>query len=234
MTFRTKREIAIDALSQAIRAGRYAPGQELRQIQLMEDLNLGSTPVRDAILELLARGVLVQESHKSVRVAELNLERLRNIYHVRELLETEAARLGSARISDDAIDQLDILLQHMHALNRSGDIAGAHQADTKFHKILYEASANPLLIQLIEQVNLTFPGSILWNIPNRIKQSLKEHKLILEAVRNRDPTRAAQAIELHLASGLATLEAHIKSYTKRESKKSNPIEKSASRINYQQ
>lgn len=234
MTFRTKREIAIDALSQAIRAGRYAPGQELRQIQLMEDLNLGSTPVRDAILELLARGVLVQESHKSVRVAELNLERLRNIYHVRELLETEAARLGSARITDDAIDQLDILLQHMHALNRSGDIAGAHQADAKFHKILYEASANPLLIQLIEQVNLTFPGSILWNIPNRIKQSLKEHKLILEAVRNRDPTRAAQAIELHLASGLATLEAHIKSYTKRESKKSHPIEKSGSRINYQQ
>jgi DNA-binding GntR family transcriptional regulator len=101
--FRTKREVAIDTLREAISSGRYVPGQSLRQIKLVQDLGLGSTPVREAVLELLARGVLVQESHRTVRVAELDLDRLRNIYRVRALLETEAARLGTAKITDQAI-----------------------------------------------------------------------------------------------------------------------------------
>src|ERR1700751_4046379 len=66
--FRTKREAAIDTLREAISSGRYVPGQSLRQIQLVQDLGLGSAPVREAVLELLARGVLVQESHRTVRV----------------------------------------------------------------------------------------------------------------------------------------------------------------------
>src|SRR5207245_2058263 len=89
--FRTKREVAIDTLREAISSGRYVSGQSLRQVQLVQDLGLGSTPVREAVLELLGRGVLVQESHRTVRVAELDLNRLRNIYRVRALLETEAA-----------------------------------------------------------------------------------------------------------------------------------------------
>src|SRR5947209_8172654 len=104
--FRTKREVALDSLQNAIRLGRYAPGQPLRQFQLVQDLGVGSTPVREAVLELLARGILVQESHRSVRVADLDLDRLRNIYRVRALLETEAARLGTARISDEALARM--------------------------------------------------------------------------------------------------------------------------------
>src|SRR5258708_39112884 len=103
---RTKRDAVVDTLREAIRSGRYAPGQSLRQVQLVQDLGLSSTPAREAVLELLARGVLVQESHRSVRVAELDLDRLRDIYRVRALLETEAARLGIAKISDDGTEHM--------------------------------------------------------------------------------------------------------------------------------
>ena len=51
--FRTKREVAIDTLREAISSGRYVSGQSLRQVQLVQDLGLGSTPVREAVLELL-------------------------------------------------------------------------------------------------------------------------------------------------------------------------------------
>ena len=129
--FRTKREIALDSLQNAIRLGHYAPGQPLRQFQLVKDLGVGSTPVREAVLELLARGILVQESHRSVRVAELDLDRLRNIYRVRALLETEAARLGTAKISDQAIDGMRLLLKKMIAAKRAGDIEAASRADAR-------------------------------------------------------------------------------------------------------
>src|SRR5438132_14152084 len=141
---RTKREAAIDTLREAIRSGRYAPGQSLRQVQLVQDLGLSSTPAREAVLELLARGVLVQESHRSVRVAELDLDRLRDIYRVRARLEPEAARLGTAKISDQAIDRMRSLLQRMIAAKRAGDIEAASRADLDFRQILYTAAGNPI------------------------------------------------------------------------------------------
>src|SRR5712692_9216892 len=213
--FRTKREVAIDTLREAISSGRYVSGQSLRQIQLVQDLGLGSTPVREAVLELLARGVLVQESHRSVRVAELDLDRLSDIYRVRALLETEAARLGTAKISDAGIELMKELLQRMVEAKRTGDIDGAARADVEFRHMLYAAGGNSILVDLIDQTWNLFPGSILWNIPGRIAQSLKEHRGILDAVRRRDPTAAAYAVENHLLSALAALETHVASFTKR-------------------
>ena len=213
--FRTKREIALDSLQNAIRLGRYAPGQPLRQFQLVQDLGVGSTPVREAVLELLARGILVQESHRSVRVAELDLDRLRNIYRVRALLETEAARLGTAKIADPAIGQMRVLLAKMSEAKRKGDMEAAIGADYDFRGILYAAAENSILVDLIQQTWNLFPGSILWNIPGRVAQSIKEHRVILDAVARHDPTGAAYAIEHHLLSALAALEAHVSSFAKR-------------------
>jgi DNA-binding GntR family transcriptional regulator len=213
--FRTKREVALDSLQNAIRLGHYAPGQPLRQFQLVKDLGVGSTPVREAVLELLARGILVQESHRSVRVAELDLDRLRNIYRVRALLETEAARLGTAKISDRAIEEMRLLVQKMIDAKRAGEIETAIRADLDFRQMLYTAAENPILVDLIQQCWNLFPGSLLWNIPGRIAQSIKEHRVILNAVVRRDPTAAAYSIEHHLLSALAALEAHVSSFAKR-------------------
>jgi DNA-binding GntR family transcriptional regulator len=222
--FRTKREVALDSLQNAIRLGHYAPGQPLRQFQLVKDLGVGSTPVREAVLELLARGILVQESHRSVRVAELDLERLRNIYRVRALLETEAARLGTARISDPAIGEMRVLLQQMIGAKRAGDIEAAMRADLDFRQLLYAAAGNAILVDLVQQSWNLFPGSVLWNIPGRIAQSIKEHRVIMDAVVRRDPTAAAYAIENHLLSALGALEAHVSSFAKRSTeKRAKPI-----------
>src|SRR3989440_5668293 len=221
--FRTKREIALDSLQNAIRLGHYAPGQPLRQFQLVKDLGVGSTPVREAVLELLARGILVQESHRSVRVAELDLDRLRNIYRVRALLETEAARLGTAKISDQTIDGMRLLLKKMIAAKRAGDIEAASRADLDFRQILYTAAGNPILVDLIQQSWNLFPGSVLWNIPGRVAQSIKDHRVILDAVVRRDPTAAAYSIENHLLSALAALEGHVAPFATRSDKRAKPI-----------
>jgi DNA-binding GntR family transcriptional regulator len=220
--FRTKREVALDSLQNAIQLGRYAPGQSLRQFQLVKDLGVGSTPVREAVLDLLARGILVQESHRSVRVAELDLERLRDIYRVRALLETEAARLGTAKITDAAIEEMRALLRQMIAAKRKGDLETANRADRDFRGLLYAAAENAILVDLIQQTWNLFPGSVLWNIAGRVAQSIKEHEVILDAVVRRDPTAAAYSIENHLRTALAALEAHVSSFAKRNGDKRSP------------
>ena len=212
---RTKREFAVSTLREALRAGQYAPGQILKQAQIMEDLGLGSTPTREAILELLARGLLVQESHRSVRVAELDRARLANIYRVRSLLEMEAARLGAARITPDRVAEMKRLLTSMQQAKLSDDLASVAEADLAFHRVLYHASGNPVLLDLIDQLWSSFPGNILWNIPGRTAASLLEHAEILNAVAGRDPSATAFAIEKHLMSGHAALEAHIDAFLAR-------------------
>src|SRR5439155_2959375 len=130
-------------------------------------------------------------------------------------LETEAARLGTAKISDRAIDDMRSLLQKMIAAKRKGDIETAIRADFDFRHILYAAAENSILVDLIRQSWNLFPGSVLWNIPGRIAQSIKEHRRIFDAVRRRDPTAAAYSIENHLLSALAALETHVSSFAKR-------------------
>jgi DNA-binding GntR family transcriptional regulator len=181
-SFRTKRELAIGTLRDAIQSGRYAPGQQLRQTQLMADFGLGSTPVREAVLEFLARGVLVQESHHSVRVAELDLPRLRNVYHVRCLLETEAARLGTAKLSEAGLVAMTAQLRRMEVGMRTGDTTEAARADLEFRRTLYAAADNVILLDFIDQAWLSFPFSILYNLPGRLAQSIREHQQILDAV----------------------------------------------------
>jgi DNA-binding GntR family transcriptional regulator len=94
--FLTKRELAVARVKDAIMLGRYRPGQPLRQVQLMADLDLGATPAREAVLELVAKGLLVHESHRGMRVAALDAERVRYVYSVRALLES-IARGGQYR-----------------------------------------------------------------------------------------------------------------------------------------
>jgi DNA-binding GntR family transcriptional regulator len=209
-SFRTKREIAVATLRDAILSGRYAPGQQLRQAQLVSDLGLGSTPVREAVLELLARGLLVQESHHSVRVADLDLERIRATYRVRALLETEAARLGTANLSSEEAHRLEELCRRMEEAMRQDDLDAVRTADDAFHRTLYEAAGNPVLVSLIEQLWAAFPRYLLWAIPGRVAGSLAEHRGILDAILAGKAEAAAAAVGRHLLAGLAALEAHVK------------------------
>lgn len=213
--FRTKRELALGTLREAIQSGRYAPGQQLSQTRLMSDFGMGSTPVREAVLELLARGVLVQESHHSVRVAELDLPRLRNIYCVRCLLETEATQLGTAKLSEPRLAAMTAQLRRMEAATRDGDPAEAARADLEFRRTLYAAADNPILLDLIDQVWLTFPGSILYGIPGRLAQSVVEHHEILDAVVRRDAATAGLRIRQHLLGALEVLERYVERFTER-------------------
>ncbi|HLI14031.1 MAG TPA: GntR family transcriptional regulator [Alphaproteobacteria bacterium] len=208
-TFRTKREIAIATLRDAIRSGRYPPGQALRQTQLMADLGLGATPVREAVLELLARGMLVQESHHSVRVADLDLARIRHIFQVRALLETEAARLGALNAAPAELRALRDFFNRMQQAKRAGDMQAAGEADGAFHRALYKAAGNEVLMGLIEQLWESFPRYLLWAIPGRIEGSLREHRAILAAVVARDAEDAAAAMNRHLMSSLSVLEAYV-------------------------
>ncbi len=207
--YRTKREIAIAALRDAILSGRYPAGARLEQNRIAAELGLSPTPVREAFRELLARGLLVQKAHHSVRVAEIDLDELRHLYGVRSLLEAEAARLATVAIGDDAVAELTRLHGEMAAGHSAGDGERLQDADAQFHGLLYRGSGNPYLADLIAQLWSSFPRYLLWVVPGRTDCSIAEHAAILDAVARRDPDAAAGAVRRHLQQALAALEANF-------------------------
>jgi DNA-binding GntR family transcriptional regulator len=204
--FRTKREHAVAKVRGAIMDGRYRPGQPLRQVQLMADLDLGATPAREASLELVARGLLVHESHHGIRVATLDGKRVAQVYRVRALLEAEAARLSASRASAAAIAQVRGIMRTMSAACAAGDLRATGDADARFHRTLYEGAGNPVLLTLIEQMWDQFPRYMLWQRPARVHQSIAEHRAIAAAFARRDAAATARAVARHIHNGLAALE----------------------------
>lgn len=205
--FLTKRELAVAKVKDAILLGRYRPGQPLRQVQLMADLDLGATPAREAVLELVAKGLLVHESHRGMRVAGLDAARVRDVYQVRAMLESEAARLSAAAATDAAIDRARRAVQAMKAALAANDLKRLSSVDSRFHQALYENAGNPVLLNLIEQMQEQFPRYMLWRVPGRVRQSIHEHEKILERFALRDSTGTAKAVRQHILNGLDAFDA---------------------------
>ena len=207
---RTKRELAVHKVRGAIMAGRYRPGQALRQSQLMADPGLGATPAREAALELVAKGLLVHESHRGVRVAELEADRVAQVYNVRALLEAEAARLAVLSATDEIIERLSRHARAMEEAVAAGDLARLGIADGRFHHTLCEGAGNPMLLTLIEQMWEQFPRYMLWRRPERVRESLQEHGDIFAAFAGHDAPATARAVRRHILHGLDAFHALLR------------------------
>ena len=209
--FSTKREQAVAKVRDAIMFGRYRPGQSLKQGQLMADLDLGATPAREAALELVAKGLLVHESHRGVRVADLDADRVAHVYGVRALLESEAARLSAAAATEQTIEGVSRHARAMEAAFASNDLKRLGAADSRFHRTLYEAAGNPVLLNLIEQMWNQFPRYVLWQSSERVRQSIHEHGDIAKKFARRDAAATARAVERHILHGLDAFNAILRS-----------------------
>ena len=205
--FLTKRELAVARVKDAIMLGRYRPGQPLRQVQLMADLDLGATPAREAVLELVAKGLL------RPRVAPRNargrarrragapcLQRARTA-------GVEAARLSAGAATDAAIDRARRAVQGMKSALAGKDLKKLSSADGRFHQALYEDADNPILLNLIEQMREQFPRYVLWKSPGRVRQSIQEHERILERFALRDGPGTAKAVRQHILNALDAFDA---------------------------
>lgn len=207
--FRTKQDLVIQFLKEAVLRGDLKPGERLRQDEIAKALGLSQTPVREALLQLSAQGLVVRDPHRGAHVARIDLADLEQLYGVRSLLESEAARLGATRLGAAGTRTLRELVRRMQGALRDGDLAALREADEAFHMTLYRAAGNDRLAQLIEQMWSSFPRYLLWLLPERPKASVKEHAAILKAVVAGDGERAARAVATHLQGALESLRRYL-------------------------
>jgi DNA-binding GntR family transcriptional regulator len=199
-------ERTYDRLSEMILFGQLAPGQAVTIQGLVQDLDVGMTPVREAIRRLTAEGALVPQGNRRVSLPRLTERALDEIAFARLALEPEIARRAVAGLSADRIAALEAADRALDAAIVAGDVAGYLRGNHAFHFTLYEAAGAEVLLALVRTLWLRFGPSLrvvcarygAGDLPDRHRESLA-------AMRAGDADALAAAIRADIDQGVAEM-----------------------------
>lgn len=196
------RDEVFNTLRRAILNGDLIPGQRLMEIALSEKLGVSRTPVREAIKRLEAEGLVVIVQRKGAEVAGISGSQLRDVLEVRLALEELAGELACIRISDRDIEQLkNINESFMKMINNSDTpISEIARVDVEFHSVIYNATSNKRLIQMVNDFSQQMYRYRLEHIKELSDRSIlaTEHNDIIEAIVARDVAWTRDAIRSHI------------------------------------
>ncbi|MBC8248720.1 MAG: GntR family transcriptional regulator [Anaerolineales bacterium] len=175
------------------------PLSVIDQQALMEELELGRTPIREALHRLAAEGLVNIVPRRGMFVANISITDLQKIFEVRILLEGLCARLAAQRITEDQIAQVEAILQDLERVPNE-DVKILMAIDEHFHHLLYQAAHNEFLAEILDR--LYAPSLRLWYLVldrlGDVREAIEQHQGIAEAVKAGDGTRAEALIQKHI------------------------------------
>ena len=189
-----------ERLGRLIIEGRLQPGAPLRLQAIAERMGVSVQPVREGIRMLAAEGLVTVEPHRGAFVNGLSIEEVEELYAVRAALEGLAARIATARLTDDDRADLEDGFGAMVKAEESGDLPGFIAADRAFHRRLYESADRPRLVARILDLwdKSTRSSPLVYHGWLPIGDALADHRPLLKAVRADDPEAAQAATRIHL------------------------------------
>jgi DNA-binding GntR family transcriptional regulator len=189
-----------DVIIERILDGAYAPGERIVEIRVAQEFGVSQAPVREALRELELLRLVVSEPFRGARVREITPQELAEIYPVRAALEEVAGRGAAAGLDGDVRD-LEAELEGMRRAARAADVQGFVAHDVGFHRRIVEASGNGTLEELWRSLHVDLRTTItLIKRAADLNEVAETHVPVLEALRSRDPERAATALREHIES----------------------------------
>ena len=199
-TITTIREQVYQILRDDICQGVYAPGTRLQEVDLAENLNVSRSPVREALRQLAADGLLLEIPNKGVYVKEFSARDIEEIYELRVMLESYGILHSAGHITSGRRDRLLGLLSDMENFLQKGDLQAYTTADEKLHNHIVHLGDNSLINDTYDRVrsmNQQFRILSLMD-EQRFRESMDEHREIVTALVTGDPERADGINRHHL------------------------------------
>ena len=190
-------------------AGTYAAGSYVRLDQLAADLGISVTPVREALFELKAEGLLSQQPHRGFMVLPVTGRDLTDVSNVQAYIGGELAARAAASISDDQLGDLQQIQSDLEDAYAADDDERAVKLNHAFHRAINVAADSPKLAQLMSQITRYAPESVFPTITGWPEKSNKHHRRLLAALEKRDEDLARTAMSEHLAAGAKPLIDHL-------------------------
>jgi DNA-binding GntR family transcriptional regulator len=194
---------------QRIFEGVYSAGEYIRLEQLAAELGVSVTPVREALVELRAEGLLAQQPHRGFVVLPVTDRDIADVSSVQAHIGGELAARAAKNITEDQLVQLkDIQTQLEQAYDRD-DHEGAVRCNHEFHRAINVAAVSPKLSQLMGQITRYAPESVFPAVTGWPARSIKDHRRVLAALARRDVEAARVAMAEHFLAGVAPMVKHL-------------------------
>jgi DNA-binding GntR family transcriptional regulator len=189
----------------------FAPGERLRLDLLARQLGVSRTPVREALNQLAAEGLIEIRPRHGTFVAQVDMATICELYQMRLMLDTSVAQLLTQRLTNRQLASLAKLVDQLADLVDGDsylDYGGYLERDRAFHSALIRMLGNRRLMALYDEINLP-----LWLVraqraagaPHDARGSLEEHRAILRGLQARNPAAVAAAMTAHIEGSLVKL-----------------------------
>jgi DNA-binding GntR family transcriptional regulator len=208
--FSTKKAWVVEELRNAILTGAFQPGQRLLETDLAEQYQVSPTPVREAMRELETEGLVSSEPHRGVRVAEANVDEMREFYLIRMAMEELAMSLAMDHVDEIPVDRLHLMVERMGELLEQEGWVELRALHWQFHVALYEAAHTPNVQDILNRIWVRLPWDRIQSIPGRAPRVLLEHREIVAAVAAKDKPRATRAVRTHIENAMNAFLAHAR------------------------
>ncbi|MBN8412377.1 MULTISPECIES: GntR family transcriptional regulator [Halomonas] len=189
-----------DSLEDDIINGRRAPGERLDPEALCEAYKVSRTPVREAIQQLVASGLVTVYPKKGTFVARLGLERLIEMFEVMAELEGMCGRLAARRMTPEELEALQAAFEGCQRASETGDSDAYYYENESFHSIIYAASHNAFLSEEAQSLKQRLKPyrRLQLQVRSRMQSSLEEHRAVLDALTAGDAEAAERILRDHV------------------------------------
>lgn len=195
-----RRDAVLSQLRNAILTNRLKPGERIREVQLARDLGVSRPTLREAIYQLIHEGLLVQEPHKGVTVAEIDAATITDIAVVRAALETIAAKAIATDKDDAAREKLRQVWITYDEAAASGDTVRENEAHMELHRTVWLASHNSMLERIWPIVSASVNLALSTDIAARqdTERNRRMHRELVEAILYNRQRRIVSAVREHI------------------------------------
>ena len=194
------RDVVFQTLRQAILRGELEPGERLMEIHLANRLGVSRTPIREAIRKLELEGLVVMIPRRGAIVASITEKDLKDVLEVRRTLEIMAGEIACERITPELLEQLKNTGHEFMVRKDTNDFTSLAEVDVKFHDIIYAATGNQRLINILNNLREQMYRYRLEYLKDTGSHERlnSEHYEIYEGIRNGDKETVKAAIGRHI------------------------------------
>ena len=192
-----KKEEIVKYVKDAIVRGKLEPGKRIVEAPLCKDLSVGRSKVREALRQLEQEGYIEIIPNTGAIVKEISQKDIAQIYDLMGVLEGLSMRIATPKITDEKIAGIENLVQKMEE-NRDNKFLLSHY-NFEFHVLLTKLGGNSRLITFMENIRVQTYQMRLQTFYNeeQVRASLREHRAIIKAIKERRPQRVENLIRKH-------------------------------------
>jgi len=195
-------EVVFEYLRNAILAGELKPGERLMEVTIADQLGVSRTPVREAIRKLEKESFVIMIPRKGAYVADLTKKDILEVLEIRKELEGFAAFLAAERMSLSEKEALGRVVERFNESLINMDKKNMIDSDNEFHSLIFEATKNQRLINIIYDLHDQFQRFrlIYFNEFNNYKEIQASHNRIFDAIIKEESVNARKEAEDHVES----------------------------------